>query len=151
MLYTTFALAKKAGACKESYKKVTKALGGVSHYGKHTLIPLDKVLEVCGLNDALWALRFITKPADKEIRLLACDYAERVLPIFEKKYPRDNRLRQAIDISRKYANGEATSGELAAARDAAGAAVRAAAGAAAGDAEIAWQTQRFLEMLRNTE
>lgn len=29
MLYTTFNLAHKAGACSESYKKIAKALGGL--------------------------------------------------------------------------------------------------------------------------
>ena len=71
---------------------------------------------------------------DRNLRLFACDCAERVLPIFEKYYPDDKRTRQAIETARRYANGEATQKELAAARAAAGAAVWAAAWAAAGDA-----------------
>lgn len=91
------------------------------------------ILEVCGLEDALWALRIVIEPADKEIRLFACDCAERVLPLFETKYPEDKRPRQAIETARKFARGEATQIEM----DAAGAAAwaaRAAVGGAAGGA-----------------
>jgi len=54
-----------------------------------------------------------------------------VLPIYEKAYPDDNRPRKAIEIARRFANGEATKNELAAARAAAWAAAGAAAWAAA--------------------
>ena len=67
-------------------------------------------------------------------RLFACDCAERVLPIFESICPDDDRPRRAIETARRYAVGEATADELAAAR--AAAAAWAAARAAAGDA--AW-------------
>jgi hypothetical protein len=133
MLYTTFRIAKDNNACVESYRKMAKELGGVRKYGKDTPIELDKVLEVCGLQDALWCLRATTVNCDKESRLLACDYAEHVLPIYEKKYPNDNRPRQAVEVSRRYANGEATSIELSTARDAA----RAARDAASADTDAA--------------
>jgi hypothetical protein len=72
---------------------------------------------------------------DRELRLFACDCAERVLHIYE----RDNSSkapRQAIEVARRFANGKATNEELAAAREAAGAA-RAAARAAVREA-AAW-------------
>ena len=72
-------------------------------------------------------------------RLFACDCAERVLPIFEREYPDDDRPRQAIKIARRYAYGKATKKELAAAMD--------AAMAAAMDAEREWQTKRLLRYL----
>ena len=105
-------------------------------------------------------------------RLLACDYAERVLPIYEQKYPNDARPRATIEVARRYANGKTDFEEMdaartaartaawAAARDAAGAAARdaardaarAAAWAAARDAaraaEKEWQGQRLMEYLR---
>ena len=141
MLHTTFRLAKKGGACEESYKKMAKALGGVREYGMDTPIPLDKVLEVCGLNDALWSLRIVREDADREIRLFACDCAERVISIFESKYPEDNRPRKAIETSRLFAEGKATKQALDAAGDAAWAAwaARDAAGAARAAAwDAAW-------------
>jgi hypothetical protein len=72
-----------------------------------------------------------SKLDDRKLRLFACDCAERVLPIFEKQYPDDKRPRQAIDTARKFANGDATQEELAAAWAAAWAAARGAAGDAA--------------------
>ena len=105
-------------------------------------------------------------------RLLACDYAERVLPIYEQKYPNDARPRATIEVARRYANGKTDFEEMdaartaartaawaaardaagAAARDAARAAARAAAWAAARDAaraaEKEWQGQRLMEYLR---
>jgi len=67
---------------------------------------------------------------DRTARLFACDCAEHVQGIWRKFSPNDNRPQTAIDTARKFANGEATAEEMAAA----GAAARAAAWAAAGDA-----------------
>ncbi len=131
MLYTTFNLAKKEDACIASYRKMARDLGGIGKYGPDTPIPLDKILEVCGFDDALWVLRCTTENSDKFSRLLACRFAEEVLPIFEKEHPDDPRPRKAIETARLYANGQATDKEL----DAAWAAARDA------------QTKLFSEML----
>ena len=80
---------------------------------------------------------------EQEQRLIAADFAERVLPLFEADYPDDDRPRKAIDAARAYARGEITKKEL----DAAGAAAWAAAGAAAGAAEQTWQQQRIDEVV----
>ena len=77
---------------------------------------------------------------DRVARLFACDCAERVLPIYEKDYPKDKRPRQAIEVARRYAEGKASDSELAAARAAAWAAARAAAWDAARAA--AWDAAR---------
>ena len=102
---------------------------------------------------------------ERTARLFAADCPERVLPLFEKERPNDARPREAIAVARRFAVGEATREELAAAcaaawaaRDAAGdaarAAARAAAGAAARDAwdaawaaETAWQRERLAQYL----
>jgi hypothetical protein len=65
-------------------------------------------------------------PTRKQIVIVACDCAELSLPIYEKKYPKDNRPRKAIEIARKWTDGEATIEE-----------VRSAAYAAAPDAAYA--------------
>lgn len=84
---TTFARLKEHGACTEGYKKLAKHLGGVATYGKHTPINLLTILESNGLTDTLWSLRAVQEPErDRVERLLACDYAEHVLPIFEAWY-----------------------------------------------------------------
>ena len=92
---------------------------------------------------------------DRTARLFACDCAERVLPIFERERPDDERPREAIAVARRFANGEATHEELAAAWaparaaawDAARDAAFDAARAAAGDGEEEWQTTRLMEYL----
>ena len=73
--------------------------------------------------------------------LFAADCAERVLPIFEKRYPNDNRVRECIEGVRAFARGEITREELLKLRPAA------AADAAAYDAEIAWQRERFNKIM----
>ena len=69
-------------------------------------------------------------------RLLACDYVEHVLPIFERARPGDDRVRNCIAVCRLYADGQATDEELAAAQDVAMAAARDARATEAKDA--AW-------------
>ena len=123
---TSFRLLHDAGACKERYRFLAKALGGIKAYGRDTPITLLQILNINGLDDALWALR-ACDDAETFSRLLACDYAEHVLHIFEAEYPGDYRPREAIAVSRRYARGEATDAELSAARNAVGAAARSAA------------------------
>ena len=108
---------------------------------------------------------------ERTARLFAADCAERVLPMFDAQSPNDDRPRRAIETARRFADGEATRGELDAARDAAWAASRAAARDAAWDAardaaraaardaawaaardaaraaERGWQNRRLAEML----
>ena len=95
---------------------------------------------------------------DRTARLFACDCAERVLGLFESKYP-DSRPRTAIEVSRRFAVGDASRAELdaawVAARDAAGVAAWSAAGVAARgaargaarDAERKWQAERLVRYL----
>jgi len=79
---------------------------------------------------------------ERTARLFACDCAERVLPLWEAEYPNDRRAHEAVAVARRYAEGQATAEELAAAGDAARDAAwdaardaaRAAARAAAWDA-----------------
>ena len=129
---TRFRLLHDAGACKERYRFLAKALGGIKAYGRDTPITLLQILDINGFDDALWALR-ACDDAETFSRLLACDYAEHVLPIFETQYPDDDRPRKAIAVSRRHAHGEATDAELSAAW-----AAWAAWYAAWADARAAW-------------
>jgi len=82
-------------------------------------LSLLAILAANGLDDALWALRAVDG-YDREIRLLACDFAEHVLPTWEAQYPDDNRPRTCIETARRFADGgEATREELTAAAAAA--------------------------------
>ncbi len=170
MLHTTFTKAKEARACIESYRKMAKALGSINKYGKDTPIGLDKVLEVCGLQDTIWSLRCTIEPPENILIEFACRCAEHVLHFFEDKYPEDNRPRKAIEAARVCINDKSGAAAWAAARAAwaaAGAAARDAAWAAAeaawaagdaswaaaraagaaADAETEWQTKILLELL----
>ena len=54
MLTLTFEAAKEAGACANRYQKFAKYKGGVRKWGADNPFPLAEVLEVNGLDDALW-------------------------------------------------------------------------------------------------
>lgn len=86
----------------------------------------------------------------------ACDCAERALPIFEKRYPDDQRPRKAIETTRGWLRGEASIEQVRESRRAAYAAAAAASAAATAYAadrreERAWQGARLLELLRRTD
>ena len=84
-------------------------------------------------------MRLVRKVATTDarmLRLFACDVAQDVLWIFEKERPNDTRVRDCIEVARRYAIGEATEKERAATWAAAWAAAR-DAGAAARDAGYA--------------
>ena len=68
-------------------------------------------------------------PSQEEIVLVECDCAELVLPIYEKQYPNDSRIRDCIETTRQWAKGEATEAEREAATWAAARAAWEAAGA----------------------
>jgi hypothetical protein len=135
---TTFTKLKRAGACESGYKKLAVSLGGITRYGRYTPINLLQILDSNGVDDCLWSLRAVDHPdRDRIARYIACDCAESVLSVFETLRPNDSRPRDAIAVARRFADGQATADERAAARDAAGAAgdaARDAAGAAARDA-----------------
>ena len=154
MLTTTLNALHEANACADSYKVLIDGLGGLS-YGKTTPITLLQILDICGLDDTLWALRACTPMPERDrfARELACDYAARVLPIWEAKYPEDKQPAQAIEVARRFARGEATPEELKAARYASYAASYAsyaasyAASDAASDAEKQWQAEYLRNLL----
>ena len=144
MLWTTLRILRKNGACREGYAQLRGSLP--SDFGQDEPIPLAHGLCTNGLQDTLWALSAVHPDCEKErdriARLAACEFAEAVLPIFEKAFPNDGRPREAINIARRFARSEASSEEMDAARDAARDAAWAAwdaardAARAAGDA--AW-------------
>ena len=83
-------------------------------------------VEDCLAVDRLWVVLREGWIGDTTLRLFACDCAERALPLFEKKFPEDKRPHQAIEVARRYAEGDAADEELRAAQMAAWAAARAA-------------------------
>jgi hypothetical protein len=72
---------------------------------------------------------------ERQLREFACDVAEEALNLqVQRGETVDDRSRAAIKVARRFARGDASREELAAAGDAAGDAAGAAARAAAGDA-----------------
>ena len=134
-LTTTFCRLREAGACEPRYEFLRAALEGVKD---DESIDLLTVLETNGLDDALWALQATEQNCDQIARLMAADFAEQVLPIWQK-YSQDSRPEMAIKAARDFAHGRITREKMAAARDAARAAARAAVDAwsAASDARNA--------------
>ena len=161
---TTLTKIKQHTPCTEGWAKLLLFLNKTEADDEELLI--KTILESNGVKDAIWALRAV-EGCDREIRLMACDFAESVVHLAN-----DDRSVNAIAVSRKYANGEATLEELEAAWAAAGAAALDAAwaaawdaawdagdaaGAAAGDAagaaawEAAWDAARAAELEKQKE
>ena len=132
MITVTLSDIRRHSPCKDRWKHLLGGLG-VTRSNKKPL-PLERILELNGLQDALWALRTV-KGHDGAIRLFACYCAKYTLDIFEREYPDDKRPREAIEVAERFARGLATQEELAAAE----AAAWDAAVAAARDArDAAW-------------
>jgi len=89
-------------------------------FGKRkTVTPLQLAgAEGVEAQDKLWILLSPEIIPEKKLQLLACDFAEDVLPIYEKAYPGDKRSRQVIEAKRKWVRGEISDEQLAEARDA---------------------------------
>jgi hypothetical protein len=120
-LTTTLNRLRSADACVSRYAHLLRALG--PSFDHDAPINLLTILEHNGTEDCLWALCATAENCDQVARLMAADFAEAVLPVFESQYPNDSRPRAAIEAARKFATGEIT----AAARAAAMAAARVAA------------------------
>lgn len=127
-MHTTLNQIKQHNPCSEGWEKLLKYLNKTE--ADDDPLHLSVILESNGINDAIWALRSVDGK-EKEIRLMAADFAETSLPIYEKYHPDDQRPRLTIKAARDYVNGLITKNDLAAAsaaaRDAAWAAARDAA------------------------
>lgn len=97
---------------------------------------LEEAWQACSRPDWLIWLLGVAKAGDEysRLRLIACDLAEAVLYLIPEG---ENRPRQAVEIARKFAIGEATHEELAAARATAGDAAEATWTEAGGAAMVA--------------
>ena len=122
-LTTTLNQLKAAGACRERYEFLVKALGGVK-FDHDAPINLLTILETNGTVDCLWALRATVENCDTVARLMACDFAESVLSIYERKHPHDPRPRDAIQAARDFPVGKIDAAAWAAAWAAEGAIIK---------------------------
>ena len=125
---TTLNAIRACSPCERGWKKLLNGLGKTAAYDDP--LSLIVILDINGLDDALWCLRAVSGH-DKEIRLFAVWCARQVQHLTS-----DKRSVTAIDVAERFANGDATKEDLDAARAAAWAAAWDAASDAASDA--AW-------------
>ena len=119
---------RKHSLCQDGWENLLEHLGKTK--ADDEPLKFSEILESNGLDDAIWCLRALPKEHDGKIRCLTADFAERVLHIFEEKYPDDKRPREAIQGARDYVEGKITLDELKVFRRAADDAADAAAYAA---------------------
>jgi len=147
MITTTLNRIRAHGPCEGGWRKLLAGLGKTA--ADDEPLPFARIVEINGVEDALWCCRAEPQYA-KEWRLFAVWCARQIQHLIT-----DARFLAALDTAERYANGEATDGELDAAwaAGAAGAAARDAwaAGAAARDAARDAQTERFLNLVTTTE
>ena len=138
VLTTTLTLLRENNACASGYAKLLAGIGDPS-FDHDAPINLLTILDTNGVADCLWALCATQQNCEKVARMMAADFAELVLPIFERERPTDMRPRDAINVARAFALGSVGTAARAAAWAAAGAAAWNAAGDAAWDAaRAAW-------------
>jgi len=119
--------------------RVRALAGGVTEFTALDVLRRDDI----PARDRLWVVVREELIDARALRIFACDCADRALSRVENP---DARSVDAVRVSRLYANGDATTEQLAAARDAAWVAAWAAARAA----ELEWQIAHLIEMLEAT-
>ena len=143
-LYTTLSEIKEHNPCGREigsnggWDKLLNHIG--QGYPHDKPISLLTILEANGIADCLWAFRCLEdKVLTKRIAVeFAIFCAERVLPIFEGKYPNDKRPRDTIELVKRYLKKPSSVSKKELKSDAADAAAYAAANAyAAADADAA--------------
>ena len=136
------------GACSEA----------VQWLGKNKIDSLSGAYEQCQRGDwLLWMLGKADKINKKQAITLACQFARRVLPIFQRKYPKDDRPLKAIEAAEAWVENPTEANLAAAARAAwaARAAARAAEAAAwtseaaAREAELKSQAEAIRKAIPN--
>jgi len=130
MITTTLNRIRAPHPCTEGWTKLLKHLGKTQ--ADDDPLPFSIILESNGLDDALWCCRVEPQYA-KEWRLYAVWCARRV-----QHLTTDPRSLAALDVAERYANGQATDDELA------------AAWGAARDAAWGAQTAEFLRVVTET-
>lgn len=148
---------KALDPCEEEFRAVTKVLGGPRKWNGKLITAQQARDAGVSFDNIVWAASSVArsdKQVERRLRHWMADCAARVLHIFEKECPGDDRPRKAIEAARLYADGKIGVAAWDAARAAAGDAARAAAWVAAwdaaGDAEEAWQFDRLCEWLSDT-
>ena len=127
---TTLNIIRSYYPCVASWQKLLTGLGKTQ--ADDEPLAFIRILEINGLDDALWALRCVDN--QKELRLFAVACAREVQHLMT-----DSRSIAALDVAERHAHGQATDSELVAAGAAAGAVAEARLDAARDAAgAVAW-------------
>lgn len=127
MLTTTLNRIRAHSPCDDGWKKLLKYLGKTE--ADDEILPFSVIVESNGIDDALWCCR-TAHEYEKQWRLFVVWRARQVQHLLT-----DKRSADAIDVAEKFANGQATKEELAAALAVARAAAWASEAAAWDDAD----------------
>ena len=125
----TYHQLKALAPCRDKFDAVVATLGDAETWNGKSISANDARSAGVSFDNVLWAAKRVAKKdqdVERKLRLFTADCAAHVLHIYEKSEGADTRPREAIEATRKFANGEIG----AAAWDAAGAAARDAARAA---------------------
>ena len=150
---TTLNLIRAARPCDDVWRKLLSGLG--KKRADDEPLPLLSVLDINGLDDALWVLSY-AMPDDRLARHFQAWCAEQVLHLFEAERPGDLRVREQIAMLRNDAatpeqrtatRYAASAAAWAAARDAAWTAAWTAAGTAAWTAARDEQEKQLRAMI----
>lgn len=101
--------------CEPGWKKLLRGLSKTEVDGDP--LTISEILRINGIRDAIWALRASDATAS-QMRHFACDCAQLCTP------NPDPRVQSAIDVARRFADGDATEEEVDAAWAVAWAAAR---------------------------
>ena len=110
-MFTTLNQIRANSPCASGWKKLLVHLNKTIADAEP--LNIATVIDRNGLDDALWCLQAV-EYKDKEIRLYAVWCARQVQHLMT-----DKRIIDILDVSERFANGEATQEELNSARDAA--------------------------------
>ncbi len=129
----TIAEFNKLQPCPDSGRRVRALLRKVNSDEAHCFSAAEARDAGCIFADIVWVATSIArndKAIERKLRLWMSDCAARVLHIYERDHPTDERVRNAIKASRDFANGKIRAAAWAAARAVANAAAFAAGAAA---------------------
>ena len=102
---TTLNALRRHHPCKPGWDRLLRGLGKTRSDDES--LTLVRILEINGLDDALWCLQALPSEHNRRIRQLAVRFARDVQHLMT-----DPRSINALDVAERYANGLVTEKEL---------------------------------------
>ena len=108
-IMVTIAAVRAANPCADGLARLLEVVGRGHAENEPIALYVPSPADV---SYVLWVLCYVGGEAGSQLsQRFACDVAEHVLPIFEARYPGDNRPRMAIETARAWLDGTATDEE----------------------------------------